>query len=456
MGRLREPTRGDTMKAVRRPSGRWRMLYRDRGDAGGRLAEALHMYRERHPVVAALPRGGVPVGFEIARALGSELDAVVVRKVGAPQQPELALGAVGEDGVVVLDERLIARLGVDDATRDELVRWAERELDERLTSIRSVRPAARVKGRTVIVVDDGLATGSTMRAAIAVLRRRGARRIVVAVPVGAPDTVAGVALVADDVVCPATPTNFMSVGQWYADFSPVSEDTVLRLLGRSLQEDSDRIPTVSVATEYAVQVEVAGAQLPGQLAFVPGDTGTVVFAHGSGSSHRSPRNRGVAMALQEAGLSTLLFDLLTPSEAVDRRAVFDVERLGRRLLDATRWLAERPGLADSPVGWFGASTGAGAALWAAPDAGPELRAIVSRGGRPDLAGARLAHVRTPTLLIVGGDDEQVLALNRDAQRAISEPARLEVVPGATHLFEEPGAMEQVTKLARDWFVEHLT
>jgi putative phosphoribosyl transferase len=432
------------------------MLYRDRGDAGGRLAEALHMYRERHPVVAALPRGGVPVGFEIARALGSELDAVVVRKVGAPHQPELALGAVGEDGVVVLDERLIARLGVNDATREELVRRAERELDERRTSIRSVRPAARVKGRTVIVVDDGLATGSTMRAAIAVLRRRGARRIAVAVPVGAPDTVAGVALVADDVVCPATPPNFMSVGQWYADFSPVSEDTVLRLLGRSLQEDSDRIPTVSVPTEYAVQVDVTGAQLPGQLAFVPGGPGTVVFAHGSGSSHRSPRNRSVAMALQEAGLSTLLFDLLTASEAVDRRAVFDVERLGRRLLEATRWLGERPGLADSPVGWFGASTGAGAALWAAPEAGPELRAIVSRGGRPDLAGARLAQVRTPTLLVVGGADEEVLARNREAQRAIPEPARLEIVPGATHLFEEPGAMEQVTKLARDWFVEHLT
>jgi putative phosphoribosyl transferase len=430
------------------------MLYRDRGDAGARLAEALLVYRERHPVVAALPRGGVPVGFEIARALGAELDAVVVRKIGAPHQPELALGAVGEDGVVVLDERLMDRLGVDEHSRDELVRRAEGELAERLTAIRAVRPAARVKGRTVVVVDDGLATGSTMRAAIAVLRRRGARRIVVAVPVGAPDTVAGVALVADDVVCPATPPEFTSVGQWYSDFSAPSDETVLRLLGRSLEEDSGRIPTVSVATEHAVHVEVAGAQLAGTLAFVQG-AGTVVFAHGSGSSHRSPRNRAVATALQEAGLSTLLFDLLTPAEAVDRRAVFDVELLGRRLLAATRWLARRPGLAGSPVGWFGASTGGGAALWAAPDAGPELRAIVSRGGRPDLAGARLAEVRTPTLLVVGGADETVLALNREAQRALPVDARLEIVPGATHLFEEPGAMEQVTKLARDWFVEHL-
>lgn len=431
------------------------MLFRNRRDAGRRLAEELALYRARRPVVVALPRGGVPVAYEVARALMGELDLVLVRKVGAPQQPELAIGAVGEGGVVVLDDDLLARLGVDDATLKQLVARAERELAEQDATLRRGRPAARVKGRTVIVVDDGLATGATMRAAVAVLRDHGARRVVVAVPVGAGDTVRALAQIADDIVSTATPTEFMSVGQWYGEFAPVSDEEVLDLLTRSMAESSGRIPTLSIPTEYAVQVEVDDVRLPGQLAVVPGSIGAVVFAHGSGSSFLSPRNRAVAAALQQAGLSTLLFDLLTPEEAGDRSAVFDIPRLGARLLAGTEWLAQRPGFADMSVGWFGASTGAGAALWAARDAGPRLRTIVSRGGRPDLAGSRLAEVTTPTLLIVGAADEQVLELNLQAQQALAAPSRLEVIPDATHLFEEPGAMEQVIDLARDWLVEHL-
>lgn len=413
------------------------------------------MYRARRPVVVALPRGGVPVAFEVAQTLSGELDVVVVRKVGAPQQREFAIGAVGEDGVVVLDEELGARLAIDRATLERLVRNAEHEVRDQETRLRRLRPAARVKGRTVIVVDDGLATGATMRAAVAVLRRRGARRVVVAVPVGAPDTVRALGPIADDVVAIATPPEFSSVGQWYREFAPVSDGEVVELLTRSIDESSGRIATLSVPTEYAVQVEVDGLQLPGQLAVVAGASGAVLFAHGSGSSHTSPRNRRVAGALQQAGLTTLLFDLLTPVEATDRSAVFDIPRLGTRLLAATEWLARRPGLGVTPVGWFGASTGAGAALWAAPDAGAGLRTVVSRGGRPDLAGRRLGEVVTPTLLIVGGADDQVLELNRQAQRALAGPSRLEVVPGATHLFDEPGAMEQVVDLARDWLVEML-
>lgn len=413
------------------------------------------MYRARQPVVVALPRGGVPVAFEVAQALASELDVVVVRKVGAPQQREFAIGAVGEDSAVILDEELVARLAVDRSTLESLVSDAQREVRDQETAIRRVRPAARVKGRTVVVVDDGLATGATMRAALAVLRRRGARRLVVAVPVGAPDTVRALGQIADDVVATATPPEFSSVGQWYREFAPVSDGEVMELLTRSLDESSGRIATLSVPTEYAVQVDVEGVRLPGHLAVVPGATGAVVFAHGSGSSYTSPRNRAVAVALQQAGLTTLLFDLLTPDEARDRSAVFDIPRLGSRLLAATDWLARRPGLGATPIGWFGASTGAGAALWAAPDAGPRLRTVVSRGGRPDLAGRRLSEVAPPTLLIVGGADEQVLELNRQAQQALAAPTRLEVVPGATHLFEEPGAMEQVIDVARDWLVEML-
>ncbi|MFG1941530.1 dienelactone hydrolase family protein [Nonomuraea sp. NPDC048826] len=196
------------------------------------------------------------------------------------------------------------------------------------------------------------------------------------------------------------------------------------------------------------------AEISGQLVVPDEAHGMVVFVHGSGSSSRSPRNRYVAGALNEAGLGTFLFDLLTPEEELDRANVFDIELLAGRLLAATGRVRAEPAAARLPLGYFGASTGAAAALWAAaePDAG--VAAVVSRGGRPDLAGARLGSVRAPTLLIVGGHDEQVLELNREAQRELGGESRLEVVPGATHLFEEPGALERVADLAGLWFGAH--
>jgi putative phosphoribosyl transferase len=204
-----------------------------------------------------------------------------------------------------------------------------------------------------------------------------------------------------------------------------------------------------------VRIEATGAVLPGRLA-VPGNArGVVVFAHGSGSSRSSPRNVQVADALDEAGLATLLFDLLDSAEARDRQNVFDIALLAGRLGAAVAWLAGQPEAERLPVGLFGASTGAAAALWAAAELPERVRAVVSRGGRPDLAGGRLGEVRAPTLLIVGGRDEVVLQLNRDARELLECESALEVVPGATHLFEEPGALEAVSGLARDWFLQHL-
>lgn len=205
-----------------------------------------------------------------------------------------------------------------------------------------------------------------------------------------------------------------------------------------------------------VVVEAAGASVTGHLTVPQQPRGIVVFAHGSGSSRHSPRNQYVAGVLQSAGLATLLFDLLTGAEEQDRSNVFDIALLARRLVDVTVWLRSVEDTAGLPVGYFGASTGAGAALRAAADPGVDVFAVVSRGGRPDLAGAWLAHVRSPTLLIVGGRDEQVLELNRQAAEAIAAECRIAVVPGATHLFEEPGTLEQVAQLARQWFCDHLT
>jgi putative phosphoribosyl transferase len=181
-----------------------------------------------------------------------------------------------------------------------------------------------------------------------------------------------------------------------------------------------------------------------------------VFAHGSGSSRHSPRNRYVAEVLNEAGLATLLFDLLSLSEEHDRAYVFDIELLADRLVRVTTWLRDQPDVAGLPVGYFGASTGAAAALWAAADPGADTAAVVSRGGRPELTGPHLHAVRAPTLLIVGGDDHLVLGLNREAQAQLRCETRLTVIPGATHLFDEPGTLRAAAEAARDWFTDHLT
>jgi putative phosphoribosyl transferase len=202
-------------------------------------------------------------------------------------------------------------------------------------------------------------------------------------------------------------------------------------------------------------VHVGRMQLPGRLSIPAGATGLVAFAHGSGSSRHSPRNQYVATELCRAGLGTLLFDLLRPEEEADRSNVFDVPVLAERLADATRWLRGQPETRSLSVGYFGASTGAAAALCAATQPDLDVRAIVSRGGRPDLAGPCLEAVTSPTLLIVGSRDPAVHELNLQAQARLRCPNQLVVVPGATHLFEEPGTLEAVADLAAEWFVRHL-
>ncbi len=210
------------------------------------------------------------------------------------------------------------------------------------------------------------------------------------------------------------------------------------------------------ALHSPLPVTVGRYRLQGLLG-VPHDArATVIFAHGSGSGRLSPRNAHVAAGLREAGLATLLIDLLTPGEEVDRANVFDIALLADRLASAAEWVAQVPGLAFLPIGYFGASTGAGAALRAAADANGRIFAVVSRGGRPDLAGSEaLARVRAPTLLIVGGRDGPVIDMNRDAMACMRAKAELVIVPGATHLFEEPGTLDQVIVHARNWFASHL-
>lgn len=203
------------------------------------------------------------------------------------------------------------------------------------------------------------------------------------------------------------------------------------------------------------EIEILPRRLPGLLTVPEGAKGIVVFAHGSGSSRLSPRNTHVARALNEAQLATLLFDLLLPDEAEDRRNVFDIPLLATRLEEALGWLKGEDFLAPLAVGLFGASTGAAAALVAASRQPDQVLAVVSRGGRPDLAAGSLARVKAPTLLLVGGRDDVVIELNERAMTALSCEKRLDIVPGATHLFEEPGALDEIISLATGWFVRFL-
>ena len=421
--------------------------FRDRTEAGTQLAQRLTSLRESDPVVIALPRGGVPVAHEVAAALGAPLDVLAVRKLGAPGNPELGIGAVAEDGTGVIDHRAVQALGVSDTELRKILERETAELRRRTDLYRGERAPLDLEGRTVIVVDDGVATGVTNTAALRAIRARGPERIVLAVPVIAPEVAEMLAREADQVIAVLRPPALGGVGRWYEDFSQVPDDEVLRLLHSS--DGNDGPPTTEV------RVESGDVVLPGELSAPPDSLGVVLFAHGSGSSRHSPRNIAVARRLHGFGLATLLFDLLTPEESRDRANVFAVELLGRRLVDATRWVREQPHLGALPLGYFGASTGAAAALIAAAQLPQEVGAVVSRGGRPDLAGSALQSVSTPTLLIVGSHDTDVLRLNRQAQEMIPARCELAIVEGAGHLFEEPGTLAEAAELAGGWFEENL-
>jgi putative phosphoribosyl transferase len=429
--------------------------FADRVDAGRRLAERLEYLRGQDMVVLGLPRGGVPVAFEVAKTLQARLDVIVVRKLGVPFQPELAVGAIGEGGVRVLDDEVLGRTYITDGQLRAVETRERALLETRVASLRRGRKRVSLTGRIAVIVDDGIATGSSAQVACEVARRLGAAKVVLAVPVAPAEILRGLPG-ADEVVSVAAPRVFFAVGSHYRDFSPTSDNDVIVLLeaaerrmrcGRGAGDEPD--------CDVDVEIPVGAIVLEGHLHLPEAATGVVVFAHGSGSSRRSPRNRFVADVLHRAGLGTLLLDLLTPAEGLDRANVFDIGLLASRLSAAISWLGSRPDAASCRIGYFGASTGAGAALCAAAQPGAQIAAVVSRGGRPDLTGPRLGELRAPTLLIVGSFDHAVLELNQLAQAQLCCPSELSVVHGATHLFEEPGTLAEAALLARDWFVRYL-
>jgi predicted phosphoribosyltransferase/dienelactone hydrolase len=425
-------------------------LFQDRYDAGRTLGAELKEYADRPDVVVlGLPRGGMPVAAEVARMLDAPLDVFVVRKLGVPGEEELAMGAVATGGVVVVNQDVVSAYRIPSYVIEAAAEAETGDILRRERLYRGKASGVDITGRTVILVDDGLATGATMAAAVMAVRALGPARVVIAVPVAPGSALEELKRTADDVVVVDAPESFFAVGQWYVDFQPTTDDEVRELLSGRREADSRTL--VSIPTD--------GVVLRGDLVVPPGAAGLVVFAHGSGSSRHSPRNRLVARALHDAGLATLLFDLLSEEEEQRDRLTgelrFDIEFLAGRLLAATDWMKTQPGIEGLSIGYFGSSTGAAAALVAAARRPADLAAIVARGGRPDLADDVLSDVRAPTLLLVGSQDPLVLGLNRQALGRLRGERRLEVVQGATHLFEESGALERVAALASAWFASHL-
>ena len=289
-------------------------VFDDRVDAGRQLAQRLDYLRGQDVVVLGLPRGGVPVAFEVAKALQAPLDVLVVRKLGVPFQPELAFGAIGEDEVRVLNDSIVRAAHLDGDDMEAVEREQRIELQRRAERFRRGRDRISLSGRIAVLVDDGIATGATARAACQVARAHGASRVVLAVPIGPDDIVETFAEDADEVVCLQTPAMFFAVGQGYRNFTQTSDDEVVALLDRA-RHDFGEAAAIDAAADpplrdEEVQVLAGPVSVAGRLTIPENPKGMVVFAHGSGSSRHSPRNRYVAEVLNGAGLATLLFDLL--------------------------------------------------------------------------------------------------------------------------------------------------
>jgi len=434
-------------------------LYPDRASAGKAVARALESLRGRGDLlVLGLPRGGVPVARVVADALDAPLDVIIARKLGVPGLEEVALGAIAEGSRVVVEDSVRWFIGVPQRVMRPILTGEREELERRTRLYRDGRPLPDVRGRTVVLVDDGLASGATLRAAALAVRRRKPARLVAAVPVASPLHCDEVRPAVDELVALATPDPFETVSAWYEDFAPVSDAEVRRLLGRDLHGQRLALaaaPDPEAERTVVVPIADGAARLIGELG-IPNATpaGLVVLAHGGGSSRNSYRNRYLAGRLRGAGWATLRIDLLLEHEqaadAVTGDARFDVPRIADRLIAAVDWaVRERVPGGDCLV-LFGASTGAAAALVAAARRPTLVAGVASRGGRVDLAGDAWREVRAPAILIVGAADTDTLRSSRAVVPRLGGATRLTVIRGAGHTFDEPGALGAVGEHVVGW------
>ncbi|MFI6578279.1 phosphoribosyltransferase [Nocardiopsis sp. NPDC050513] len=421
--------------------------FTDRSEAGRRLAERVRPYAVTDPLVLALPRGGVPVGAELARLLDADFDVLMVRKVGLPGRPELGVGAISEDGHVTFDDIALARMRIPRQALAETVEAERDELERRRRVYRGDRPAPRIAGRDCVVVDDGVATGGTARAALRMVRQAQPAQLILAVPVAAPEAVESLRPEADALVVLSAPDNFHAVGEWYRDFSQLSDGHVTAILA-----ERGRAQPPSDATR-GVRIRSGEDYLDGDLTMPATLRGAIVVAVGEGRA--DPRWRAVSAVLRRAGYATLLLDLLTAGERAERAEGADTGVLGDRLNAAVTWLRRATDAASEPVGILGSGTAAPAALLTAAGRPQDVGSVVVYGGRIDLAEPSLPKVRAPTLVMLESGDSFVRELSEWARGRMGGPTDLRVMEGAEQLLEGGAEWRRVATEALDWFDRHL-
>lgn len=418
--------------------------FADRSEAGHRLAERVRPYAVTDPLVLALPRGGVPVGAELARRLDADFDVLMVRKIGLPGRPETGVGAIAEDGHVFYDDLALARMRIPRQALSETVDAERSELDRRRRVYRGERPSPRIAGRDCVVVDDGIATGGTARAALRMVRQAGPAQLVLAVPVASQQAVAALRGEADALVVLSAPDNFRAVGEWYRDFDQLSDGRVTAILAE--QEDARSRPEGA----RAVRVRVGDVYLDGDLTIPGALRGAVVLASGQGRG--DPRWSAIASVLQRAGYATLLLDPLTGGA---RPSAADTGVQGERLSAAVTWLRRATDAAAEPVGVVGAGSAAPAALVTAAERPGDVAAAVVHGGRIDLAEPSLPGVRAPVLVLLESGDSFVRELGEWVRGRMGAHTDLRVVPGVEQLLRGSQEWRRVAVETLEWFDRHL-
>lgn len=447
------------------------MIFRNRQEAGSQLARLLHFWTGRSDVlVLALPHGGVETGFAIARHLDVPLDILLARKLGVPGHEDTAFGAIAPGGFRYIDQSVVQAAGMAPEEIEKSIEQTQESLRRQDRLYRANRAPLDVSGRTVILADDGIATGASIRVAIQALRAMHPARLIVAVPVAPASIIERFRGDVDEFFCLYQPQAVRAVGQFYWDFSPVSDEEVVEILERAAElHRNGGAPGADYVARPAVQgdgfqggvvLQTATARLEGALSLPASAVGLVLFVHGSSSRRYSPRSRSLAKILQSQRLGTLLFDLLTDEEDLpdQRKAGYRLEipLLAQRLIDAVEWLTSQSSFRHLPLCYLGSGTGAAAALLAAARRPEQVQAIVSHGGRPDLAGDALSQVQAPTLLVVGNADGVIIERNQQALATLGCAAKkLITVPGATYPFEDLGTLAPVGQHAAEWFLTHL-
>ena len=432
------------------------MTFRDRTDAGRKLAEALAPVLKPPCVVAGIPRGGVAVALPIVERFHVPLTVVYARKLTAPIASEFAFGAIDEDGHAIVDAPSVARLELSPADVEQAKQRVSKEIRRRMATYGVPALGHYLPDAAVVLVDDGLATGLTMRAALEYARRHEAREIIVAVPCASTSAAREFERLADRFVSLLVDPDFMAVGQYYRDFSPVSDDQVIAMMTGAPGPAAQK-PEVAAKDDLRLVFRNSrGLALTGRLLVppTPGPHPAVVFAHGWGSSKDSPRNRAAAEALQRLGFAAFLFDFTGHGESEGTQEDSTPEQQVNDLAAALDTLEGLEEVDRHRLGVLGASSGAAvAARGAARD--PRIRVLVLRS--PNLAGAEdaVSRVNVPALLVVGEHDEPIRASIRPLLGRFSGPRALEIIPGGDHLFDDPAALTRATAVTVAWFKDNL-